>query len=284
MDSKLKMKKLTSEVDYLADMAKIIKAYEEIAAFRMRNVRERVLKNRDYTGELNTIFQIVKVSYQKLLEQYKLSDGQRKNGKTVRLFLSANTGLYGDMVQRIFNLFLAELKASPSETIIAGRLGKSLFDSCGLRQKYLFFEIPDREMLLEEIKRLVDVLLPYEKVIVYHGVFKNIVMQEAAASNLSGETLLPKEEKPATRQLIFEPSLTEVLSFFETEIFSGLLMQVIFESQLAKFSSRMSSLEQASENIRKETALKKLESFLLGKRLNDKKQQEMLAGRSLWGI
>ncbi len=277
------MRKLSSEIDYLANMAQMIKAYEEIAAFRLRHVREKVLKNRDYTQELNGVFQIVKISYEKLLQKYKLAGVQRKNGRTVRVFLSANTGLYGDMVQRIFNLFLRELESSPSEVVIAGRLGKSLFDSSGLPQRYTFFEIPDREMVLEEVKKLVEILLPYERVIVYHGMFKNIVMQEATATNLSGEALLPLPEKPATRKLIFEPSLPLVLSFFESEIFSGLLMQVIFESQLAKFSSRMSSLEQASENIRKESMLVQLENMMLKKKENNKKQLEMLAGRSLWG-
>ena len=40
------------------------------------------------------------------------------------------------------------------------------------------------------------------------------------------------------------------MEFFEAEIFASLFEQTIFESQLAKFASRMTSLELRVENIR----------------------------------
>lgn len=275
------MRKTTSDIDYLADLGKVVKAYEEIAAFRMRNIKERVLKNRQFVNELNDVFYSVKISYQKMVEKYKAS-GKRKNGKTARVFLSSNTGLYGDMVQRVFGLFLSDFKKSSSDVIIIGRLGKSLFESSHLSTNFIYFELPDKEMVLEEIKKMVDFLIPYETVIVYYGLFKNIIMQEAVSTNVSGDIQLEPEKKQPTRKLIFEPSVPQILDFFESEIFSSLLMHVIFESQLAKFSSRMSALEQANENIRRETAFARIEAAMYKKRFLDKKQLETLAGRALW--
>jgi len=62
-----------------------------------------------------------------------------------------------------------------------------------------------------------------------------------------------------------------------------LLVHVIFESQLAKFSSRMAALEQATENIKKESLMVRTENTLLKRKISDKKQLEMMAGMSLWG-
>jgi len=88
-----------------------------------------------------------------------------------------------------------------------------------------------------EIKNLVDFLLPYETVIVYHGLFKNVLMQEAVLSNLSGDTADGADELISEREVIFEPGILQILEVFETEIFYGLFLQVVYESQLAKFSS-----------------------------------------------
>jgi len=277
------MKALTSEINYLTDLGKIIKAYEEIAASRMQNIRNEVVKNREFTGQLNRIFYTVKNSYKKELEKYKLSSARGKNGKTARIFIAANTGLYGDMVYRIFNLFSEELKESPSDPVIVGRLGKTLFETTHRNQTFAYFEMPDREMILTEIKKIVDYLAPYETVFVYHGLFKNILMQEAVSTNISGDSLAIPAERLPTRRLIFEPEIPKILHFFETEIFSGLLVHVIFESQLAKFSSRMAALEQATVNIKKENLLAKMENTLLRRRVSDKKQLEMMAGMSMWG-
>ena len=275
--------KPTTEINYLTDLGRVIKAYEEIAASRMQNIRNEVVKNREFTGQLNRIFCTVKNSYQKELEKYKLMFLRQKNGKTARIFIAANTGLYGDMVYRIFNLFSEELKESPSDPIIVGRLGKTLFESTHRGQKFAYFEMPDKGMILAEIEKIVEYLAPYEKVFVYHGLFRNILMQEAVSTNISGDSLLAPEEKTPTRKLIFEPSIPQILHFFETEIFSGLLVHVIFESQLAKFSSRMAALEQATENIKKESLMVRTENTLLKRKISDKKQLEMMAGMSLWG-
>ena len=278
------MKTTDTDTVYLTGLGKVIKAYEEIAATRMRVIRSGVVKNREFTGQLNQIFCLVKNSYIKETQKYQVQMLRQKNGRIARIFFSTNTGLYGDIIQRIFNLYVSDLKDASSDAIIIGRLGKGLFESYYKGKKYTYFEIADKEVSLDQIANIVEFLAPYESVYVYHGLFKNILMQEAVCTNISGDSLPAPEEKVPTRKLIFEPSLTKTLRFFETEIFSGLLVHVVFESQLAKFSSRMASLEQASENIQKERILAIMQSSLLKKRSMNKKQLEMMAGSRLWGV
>lgn len=271
------------DIDYLVSLEKIINAYEEIAALRLQNVKAKVLKNRDFLTELSQIFQIVKNSYQKEVAKHKIASVRNKNNKTVRVFISANAGLYGDIIQRVFRVFRDELKKSPSDVAIIGQLGKSLVEETRLKSSFAYFDFPDAKFDAVAAKKLVEFLTPYETVIVYHGVFKNILMQDPASTNITGDVLLPLVKEGRRRRLIFEPSLPQILEFFETEFFSSLLIQTIFEAQLAKFSARMATLDQASENIKEATKQALWEKTKEEHRLTNKKQLNMLAGIQLWG-
>jgi hypothetical protein len=71
--------------------------------------------------------------------------------------------------------------------------------------------------------------------------------------------------------------------FFETEIFSSLLTQTVYESQLAKLSSRIVSLDQANQNIAQAKRVAVWEAMKARHQLLGRKQQEMLIGRQSWG-
>ncbi len=49
------------------------------------------------------------------------------NGKTVAVYLSANTGLYGDIVRKTFDLFMKDAQTGGIEATIVGKHGLGLF-------------------------------------------------------------------------------------------------------------------------------------------------------------
>lgn len=275
------MRQKTEEVEYLISFGKIVNAYEEIAARRMQKIRKNVLQNRDFLAGLNQIFQIVKISYQKQVATHKTKTTRAKNGQTIRVLLTANAGLYGDIAQRTFQLFRQEWQPAKEEALVIGQMGKNLIDQTGLAGKISYFDFPDNQFDPEAAQKLAARLLPYETVVVYHGSFKNILMQEITALNITGETPPPPPVIPRKR-LIFEPSLEEVLTFFETEIFASLLFQSLYEGLLAKFSCRMATLTEAGEKIKKATRLALLQKEKERHRLVNKKQLGMLSSRFLW--
>ena len=275
------MLKAVEELDYLTSLEKIINAYEEIAANRMQGIKKGVLENREHLTEINQVFQIVKNSYQKQVAVHKIVSSRNKIQQTARVFISANTGLYGDLISRVFTVFRRELK-DPGEAVIVGQLGKALMEKSYPGAKFTYFDFPDAKIDNQIAKRLLDYLTPYEEVVIYHGLFKNIVMQEASSSNITGGALLPEAKEGDKRRLIFEPTLSKILGFFDTEIFASLLVQTIYESQLAKFSSRMASLDQATENISQAAKQAIWENSREKHRQVNRKQLGMLASRQLW--
>ncbi|OGH22091.1 MAG: hypothetical protein A3F31_00095 [Candidatus Levybacteria bacterium RIFCSPHIGHO2_12_FULL_38_12] len=290
-------RELQSEIDQLGSLKDIVVAYEEIAASYMRRIRNNVVQKRDFLQGLITIFQQVKGSYKKEVEELmqlktknkkpspvianEVKQSQRKNGKTVLVLISANTGLYGSIVKQTYQLFLEEAKKETSDIVIIGRLGNSLFKNEKVKTAVQYFDFPDNTVDPEALQKIVEYLLVYDKIIAYYGQFQNVVSQKAVATGISGDVPEQDENQPVVKYL-FEPSLETILNFFENEIIASIFEQTVSESQLAKFASRMITLDSASENI--QTNIKRT-SFLQQKlkhRLLNTKQLNTLSGMSLW--
>ena len=94
------------QIDWLRNLKVLVETYETIAASSMRGIRNSVLQNRAFHTGLNRVFQDVIRAYRNEVAGFikKNKIGQEralslleKNGKTALVFLSANTGLYGDL-------------------------------------------------------------------------------------------------------------------------------------------------------------------------------------------
>ena len=96
--------------------------------------------------------------------------------------------------------------------------------------------------------------------------------------------LLSKSQKDEQITLyLFEPDLIELLAFFEGEMFTSTFEQTIRESQLAKFSSRMISMDKAGEKVKSELKKVELTHLKLVHYLSNKKQQSTFGSFQMWG-
>src|SRR3989338_4557346 len=107
-------REIENQIDFLSTIKNIMETYEEIAASRMQKIRNSVLQSRDFVFEINSIFQHVKYSYksrvQKLMQQRKSKDLSKfnfnmRNCKTLYVLISANTGLYGQVIADTYEAF-----------------------------------------------------------------------------------------------------------------------------------------------------------------------------------
>src|SRR3990167_3327468 len=105
----------------------LAEVYEEISIMRIQRIKTSVLKTRNFSDELSKVFFDVKSSYvNKLIEMRKkrvtkntpLPTNLTKNNKEALVLLSANTKLYGDIVPRVFNLFLDQARKRKSDLVI----------------------------------------------------------------------------------------------------------------------------------------------------------------------
>lgn len=286
-------KDVLQELEQLSNLNTIVQAYEEIAASSMRRVRRSVLQSRGFLSGLSEIFQQVKATYQTELQDLikkkkgnktKSTSLMQHNGKDVYVLISANTGLYGGIVRETFNLFLQQVRlASAAEITVIGKQGLAHLKEENLTLPYTYFDFPDNKFDQEALKAIVNHLVQYEKVLVYYGEFQNIVLQKPTVSSISGDELPTSENKEASHiKFFFEPSLQNIMEFFEREIVSSIFEQTMHESQLAKFASRMVSLDSSGERIKNNLKKTNLQYSRLKHATGNKRQLSSLAGISLW--
>lgn len=284
-------KQIISEMEGVSALEHMIETYEEIAASRMQKVRSFVLKNREFLSGITTIFQEVKTSYKnevKRLIRKKKSKEQTttnftiSNGKTVCVFLSANTGLYGPIVKETFKTFLNQIKENKTcDVTIIGKLGLALFLKES-KMPYTYFDLPDGIIEAKDIANIAVHLIKYEDVVVFHGQYQSIIKQTPNVLKITADTASSGNIQNTEIKYIFEPSLEKIMTLFEAEIFSLIFEQTVHESQLAKFAARMVLLDSAAENTKEE--LKRLNSTKLRLQHNtiNSQQLEKLTSMSLW--
>jgi F0F1-type ATP synthase gamma subunit len=190
--------------------------------------------------------------------------------------------LYGSIIQKTFQRFLTDIQWSKSDVFIIGRVGKSLFVGSGIGLAYTYYEFSDTEINYQEAKKLVDQLVEYTTVVVYHGTFRTVMTQDAVASNISGDIPAAASEQKKKTRWIFEPTLGAVMDIFQTEIFSSFFLQTIHESMLAKYASRLTMLDEAQGNIKERIGKVILQKERAKHRVMNHKQLGTFSSIALW--
>ncbi len=280
-------KQIKNEIEEVSSLLTLTEVYGEIAAARMKRIRENVLKSRNFLASIESIFQDCLKSYaqklSELVQAGKLKEGGKitflaHNGKSVAVLISANTPFYGDVIRKTFDKFMEDVRQNKDvEVTIIGRIGKNLFVSKAPDHPFTYFELPDfgtdRAKLSEAIKHLVQ----YEVIRVYYGKYLTVVTQKPTVVEISaGTPILGRVEQPKTK-FIFEPDVEKILMFFETQIFASLFDQAIKESQLAKFASRILAMDKAADNVRKALENLKVKKLKLTHIIENKKQLNNLS-------
>lgn len=287
---------ITEDIAITNDIRFLTQAYQEISVIKMKRVRDAVLKTRDFLSGVLDIFTQVKVSYKseidKLIQQGRLkSDASQNlmqtNGKTLCILLSANTNLYGTITQRIFDEFITFVQSQPCDVAIVGKIGKILYEThmnvdTHSSKQYTYFELPDEHVETNDLKPLLTFLFPYEHIHVFHGKFTNVLTQTPTMSTISGS--LTDSKQTSKEKFFFEPTLTQILNFFQTQILTALCKQTVHESQLARFASRISAMEETMQHIDDELLALTMKKHILARQLANKKQLGRLASLSLWNL
>lgn len=285
------LKQIQSEVELVNTLKFIAQAFEEISVMRMRKVRTSVVNAREFVKEISTVFYDVKSSYQEkikaLMANKKISGEQPVVGKKLAIFISANSKLYGEVISSVFRDFYEHTQDSDTDLLIIGRVGKELYERQQLKKKYLYFEIPDSEVFVQDIQAIMYHLIRYENINVYYAHFENILTQKPFTSNISGDEPFEVEDKTPHKEMthfFFEPSMEEILTVFKTQVFIALFKQTIHEAHLAHFASRVTAMEQALIHIETQSGILYSEQRKARKQDENKKVLERIAGRKLYSI
>ncbi len=284
-------KQIAEETSQLQVLNTVTNAYAQLSSLWMNRARTSVLKSRDYLEELHQVFLTVFSSYvrevQALARRRNLMRGDKitflaHNGKKVGVLLSANTGFYGNIIQKTFELFMKDLKTTDMEVTIVGRQGRALFQSEEPDRPHTYFEISDERIDQHQLIDLVRHLVQYQEIRVYYGRFQSFLNQDPVVFTISADPYADLQPEEKTKSYLFEPDLEHLLMFFEKQMFTSVFEQTVRESQLAKYASRVMVMDRAGENIRRR--LKNIDEkwLRISHRIANQKQSARYSGMKLW--
>ena len=293
-------KDFIEEKQVVNTLSELIKTYEEVYMLKMYRTRNSVLNTRDYYKRILALYRDIKSSYKSQIARsfYKSSktDGisvLEKPKKQVSVFISGNDRFAGDINKRVFSDFLEYFRQYKPELVVIGQIGKSLMQQRASAIKYQYFDLAEDFGVSnsKELKPIVDYLILYKDVRVFYGEFENMVSQVAINNSITGEigSLLAENDKSENRTFkneeyyLFEPSLVELLMFFETQIFTSLFKRGVEESTLAQIGARVASLEKSIYAIDKRVKLLNYMSLKNNKFIKNKKQKNVVVGINFLG-
>jgi ATP synthase F1 gamma subunit len=280
-------KAIEFEISTLANMKGMVEAYEEVAAARIRRNRDSVLRARKFAEELNSLFQEVKASAANLIDPKKRTY-LSKNGKTLFVFLSTNTGLYGDIVRKTFNLFSKYVDQHADACLIIGKTGLKLAQEHRIVKPLTYLDFPENAVGSSFLDSVSSYLLQFERVIVFYAKFEGIMHQEESMVDISGnpppksQAVTPESRERIKVRFFFEPEVQKILAFFEKEIFASVLEQTVREFELAKLSSRVVGLNRAIDHIDEELKKTIFKRNALIHAESNRKQLQTFSSMSLW--
>lgn len=273
------LKEIEENIKLTTSIKNIANAYHQIATMRMNEIREDVLETRKFLNGIAEIYNHAKTAYVASLEEKDKKPEElsfiRRNRKKTIVFLSANERFYGTLILDTWKRVMNSFNKEEADLVVIGEIGRQLARAQGLEKEIEYFKLDDEDPTPEQLKKVLNFIKEYEKIIVFHGRFESVLYQNPVRTDVSGGVTL--EEAPEkTKDYLFEPSPKAILQFFETEIIEALFKQTILEHQLARFASRMVAMDEATQNAKEKIKKLNKKTRRLKRRIQNKKQLETI--------
>ena len=229
----------------------------------------------------------------RLSDEVALDLEQYYQGKTkmAAVFLSSETGMYGDLIDKVMVSYINFVKSNNAEAYVVGKYGVTLINSYAPEVKFTEITLSaDTEKASEDdLSALMNRLSDYSKICVFHGRFESIARQSSTNSTISGPDIQKYEgkdgntkENKKNREMrrflnIYEPDVQTISEKFGKEISASVVDQSVRENDLAKYAARLMHLDDALYNVSNKLDNLNIDKRRMRRRIEQKKQIERIA-------
>ena len=258
------IKEINENLKFIYTLKEIILTYQEVANFKIKQIREKVLKNRKFFQELLKTYNIVASFYKKKKTIEKK--------EAIAVFLSADQTFYGSLILDVWQktkTFLSERKIKLG---VIGKVGKMLVSESKSIEDFYYFDLDVENIEKEKLLKIVNFLKNYQTIFVFHGKYESLGKQIAVREEI-GKKLFLEEKVEESEKYIFEPSPAEIINFFEKEIIGTFFHQALLEHQLSLNAARLMAMYKAGEKAKNEE--KKL-MMIKNKLKNEKNNKKII--------
>jgi F-type H+-transporting ATPase subunit gamma len=261
----------TEAVQYVAG------ALSELAAKRIKEVRDTFKNTRPFFDELRTLYALVKSASLKSNPSNLVS-----GGKTLLVAITSNHRFYGALNRDVMDAAREGISYTVGDLLVVGKTGSIILDTIGAikgNPRILIFnkDLPNSG----EMKKFIMELSKYDRIIFYYPQFITILTQHISSVDFSEFVAeSPFEEGSLTH--IFEPELSKLLVFFENEIRRLLIVRVIKEAELARTALRLVSMSRAEQEAGERVRKQRMNLRKTGAEIQNMRLLETFAGILKW--
>lgn len=241
------LRSLKLELSNMGYMKGILETYEEMAAHRMQSIRADLVLAKNYYDGLSDVSHEIGMDIVSVVGQDTVISAM--------VLLSSDSGMFGDLPERIVALFAKEIAGKSCDVFVIGQLGARLLRSLEPDRPFQSISLPNEEFSANSLSNVIEQLRGYRQIKVFYGQFINIVRQDPSTRELSGELTLTsldtadREQRERQLKYLYEPSVESVGQKLGKEVFANIFEETTKQSQLAKFAARLMHLDESLTNL-----------------------------------
>lgn len=247
------IKEIDSALEEGQSLKQISQAYTEIANLKIKRIRTEVERNRIFFEEISKVFALIK----KLAIRKKISIAKPK--KTVSIILTSNYRFYGSINSDLIDFFVEQTRKLDTDRIMLGKAAIDFFKSSKIFSNFQSVLLKGDHPTPEELINLVNIIKDYNQVLIFYSSMKSLLTQIPLFSDItassSTDLALSNANNPKSKnedlRFIFEPEVSKILHFFDSQIITLLLEGTFLESELSRTASRFISMDQAETEANK---------------------------------
>lgn len=240
------IKEIDTALEEGQSLKQITQAYSEIANLKIKRIRAEAQRNRIFFQEISGIYALIK----RLAEKKKISIVKPK--KSVSIVLTSNYRFYGRINSDLLEFFVNTTQKLDTDRVMVGKAAIDYFRAQSIFKNYQEVLLKDDQPDAEELLSLVSLLNNYNQVLVFYSSLKSLLVQVPTATDITvTSTANLTGQKSQDFKFIFEPDLSKILEFFNSQIITLLLEGTFLESELSRTASRFISMDQAETEANK---------------------------------
>lgn len=253
------IEKIKTELEDVRILKGISSALLEIASIRIRGLREEFERNQTFYAEVSELYRDVKLSA--LHRNYDV-DADHFGGKEIHIAITSNKRFYGSLNRTVIDHFNDHIvDASENTYLVIGNTGRHLMEGSDHRKQVEYMSFKDDMPTPTETEVFLERTKQYDKVFLYYPAFTNIFKQDPEMTDITYSTTVDDfENSGEVIEQIYEPELTHILAFFESQVRRLLFTRIMLESEVSRVAARLVKMNSTEE--RASTAMQEKSSAL----------------------
>ena len=238
---------ISKDIRMINELGDISEVLEQVAAKTIIEIRESILKSREYFDAAWNIFDVVR----------KLTNlGPDVYNKDLVVIMTPNRGMCGSLMNRVIRVGEDLYKKYQADLLITGKKGHNHFTNQDERTIH-FFSLPNNATY-EDIDPLKEIIAKYARVHIVFPRFYSISSQSVeivslkTVENNREEHLQKVVTEIDAKRFIVEPSVEAVVNHINTTIMGILFFSYFSESLLAYNAAQMLAMRDAHDNAEEE--------------------------------